>query len=231
MNIRAPLILGLLTIFFLVACGRADSTYGTADIPAATPKSSSGTAPTSASSSGMADIPNATPKSSSGTAPTSKSTPSESTPTPRGSPTLGPIEECPGFEIEREIILRAVPQRLASGDVFSTQSYSCFLNGFSAVGTVSPGHDYGVSVTSYGTEEEAKAALGAPNTTFQESPAVHSYRSRNGGFINESLDWQKSRWVFRASSFDDTSFRLAPPYAVSERMYDAAVDLGLYNIR
>lgn len=138
--------------------------------------------------------------------------------------------DCPGFEAEREIILRTVPEGLGSGGVYSEQGYRCTPNGFSVSGTVSPGHTYGVSITRYDTEVEVETALGTPNSTFRNSPAVHSYESRNGGFITEALAWRESRWVFRASSFDDTPYRFAPPDSASERMHDAAVDLGLFTV-
>lgn len=144
-------------------------------------------------------------------------------------PAPAPIEACPGFEIEREIILRTFPQGLGSGIVYSTQDYRCAANGFSVGGTASPGHDYSVAVARYDTEREAEAALGTPNSTFHNSLAVHSYESRNGGFITEALAWQRARWVFRAGSFDDTPYRFAPPFEAAERMHDAAVDLGLFT--
>ena len=135
-----------------------------------------------------------------------------STPTPSPFRTEFPsAPACPGFELEREIILRTVPEGLGSGGVYSQQGYRCTPNGFAVSRTVSPGHNYSVSVTRYDTAEVAETALGTPNSTFRNSPAVHSYETRNGGFITETLDWRESRWVFRAGSFDDTSYRFAPP--------------------
>ena len=74
---------------------------------------------------------------------------------------------------------------------------------------------------------------GTPNTTFRNWPAVHVIEEGLSieGSTTESLACQKSLWVFRVRSFDDTSFRIAPNvYTVSERMYDAATELGLFPI-
>ncbi len=152
-----------------------------------------------------------------------------STPTPTPFETaFQSAPECPGFELEREIILRTIPEKLGSGSVYSEQRFRCIDDGFSVGGTVSPGHDYGVSITRYATEKDAKAALDMPNSTFLNSPAVHVVEVRSPG-VSESLIWWRSRWVFRAGRFDDTS-SMTNVFTASERMHEAAVDLGLFSM-
>ena len=131
--------------------------------------------------------------------------------------------DCPGFEAEREIILRTI---LEPG-LISIYGFRCTPDGFSASRSFIPGHDYGVSVKRYDTEEEAEAAMGTPNSTFRNAPAVHTLETRHPG-EKESLAWRQSRWVFHAGRFDDTSAK-ADLYVASERMHDAAVDLGLFT--
>ena len=159
------------------------------------------------------------------------------TPTSTPFPTLTPppIEDCPGFELEREILLRLAPQLgrdPATGSLGGR--FECNPGGVSVGLAPSAGHSNSFSITRYATEKEARTALGregAANRTFRGSPAVHVARTGTpmSQSLNESLAWQKSRWVFKATSFDDTHFRIAlNVFIASERMYDAAVELGLF---
>ena len=130
--------------------------------------------------------------------------------------------ECPGFETEREIILRTTRE---PRPIILYES-GCGTNGFSANRSLPPGHTYGISISACGTAEEARAALGAPNSTFHNFPAVHGFKARDP-VGSESFAGQSSRWVFRASRSDDTSIGPSRVHTDSERMYDAAVELGL----
>ena len=160
------------------------------------------------------------------------------TPTPTHFPTLTPVpvQDCRGFELEREILLRLAP-RLgpdpATGSLGGT--FECRPDGVSVGLASAARHSNSFSITRYDTEEQARTGLGregAANSTFRDSPAVHV--SKTGSpmpqSLQESLAWQKSRWVFKATSFDDTHFRIAlNVFRASERMYDAASELGLFS--
>lgn len=159
------------------------------------------------------------------------------TPIPTPFPTLTPhpIDECPGFELEREILLRLAPQLSpdpATGSLGGR--FECRPDGVSVDVAPAAGHSNSFAITRYATRGDARAGLGsegAANSIFRDSPAVHV--SKTGTpmreSLKESLTWQKSRWVFRATSFDDTHFGIAlNVVAASERMYDAAVELGLF---
>jgi len=145
-----------------------------------------------------------------------------STPTPTPFQTEFPsAPDCPGFAIEREVILRSIREP----GLINPNDFRCTPDGFSASRPLPPGHNYGVSIKRYDTVEQAEAALGTPNSTFHNSPAVHLWEFRHPG-EKEYLTWQKSRWVFGAGRFDDTS-AMTNLYTTSLRMYEAAVDLGL----
>ena len=146
-------------------------------------------------------------------------------PTPTPFQTAFPsARDCPGFEKEREIILRTIQEPRPIGLYESV----CSTNGFSASQSLPSGHTYGISITAYSTEEEAKAELGAPNSTFRNLPAVHGFEARDSVVI-ESFAWRSSSWVFRTRRSDDTSIGPSRVHTDSERVYDTAVELGLFT--
>ena len=165
------------------------------------------------------------------------------TPTPALSPNatapLTPTlnEACAGFERERQILLRLAPQlgpEPATGALGGR--FECNPGGVSVGVPLSAGHSNSFSITRYATEKEARTGLdgeGEANSTFRGSPALHAVNTGNpmsqSTYDRQSLAWQRSRWVFKATSFDDTHFRIAlNVFAASELMYDAAVELGLF---
>ena len=165
------------------------------------------------------------------------------TPTPALSPdataplTRTPNEDCTGFERERQILLRLAPQLgpdPATGALGGR--FECTPSGVSVGVPLSAGHSNSYSITKYATEKEARTGLdgeGEASSTFRGSPALHAVNTGNpmsqSTYDRQSLAWQRSRWVFKATSFDDTHLRIAlNVFAASERMYDAAVELGLF---
>lgn len=70
--------------------------------------------------------------------------------------------------------------------------------------------------------------LGTPNSTFHNFPAVHGFEARDS-VVRESFAWRVSSWVFGAGRSDDYSIGPSRVHTDSERMHDAAVDLGLFT--
>ncbi|MBI2917052.1 MAG: hypothetical protein HYY01_03575 [Chloroflexi bacterium] len=162
--------------------------------------------------------------------PTPKPTPTPTPkPTPTSTPAATPLQPCPSFEVESRIVLRAMPE--LADTLFLQRDLRCVANGVSANIMTAAGHSRSLSIERYGSEQDAKDALGTANATFRGAPAVHVVKTGYPGpqSLDESLTWQKLRWVFSARSFDDTAYRIgANVSGLSVTVYDLAVELGLF---
>ena len=147
------------------------------------------------------------------------------TPTPIPPVTPPPVPDCPGFELELEILLR-LTSRLPRDPTTSAllASFDCRLNGASLSFAPAAGHSNSFVITRFATRKEARTGLGregASNSTFRGSPAVHV--SQTGSPVPDSLRE-------KATSFDDTRFRVTLNVVwASEQMYDEAVELAMFS--
>lgn len=141
------------------------------------------------------------------------------------------VTACPAFDAEREVLLRTVQALQRETRKRSSEAtFRCGHTGFSVSIRITFEQQYTVSIDRYEREHQAIAALGEPNYSFRDYPAVHVVKIGHPSkeSLDASLKWQESRWGFQARTFY-APYEVTPNvWRIADRLFETATDVIVF---